>query len=176
MGAETRLETRRKNRHMTADELARSYLEKARKRRRVLEVLIEEDAYSDVVREAQELVELALKGMLRHLGMILPNGMTSGRSYCNSRSYFRKACDRSFPGSRKFRNGCAKNASLRSTETSISFRPRNTPVQTRKGRKPMPSSFCRGQSSSSRPVPDRSIHSHRGKVASLRFWRRNPSG
>lgn len=57
---------------MTADELARSYLEKARKRRRVLQVLLEEEAYSDVVREAQELVELALKGMLRHVGVDPP--------------------------------------------------------------------------------------------------------
>jgi len=46
---------------MTSSELAKSYIEKATKRRRVLEVLMEEEAYSDVVREAQELVELALK-------------------------------------------------------------------------------------------------------------------
>ncbi len=54
---------------MTQDELARSYFVKASKRRRVLEVLLEETAYSDVVREAQELVELALKGMLRKVGV-----------------------------------------------------------------------------------------------------------
>lgn len=57
---------------MTFDDLARSYLEKATKRRRVLEVLLEEEAYSDVVREAQELVELALKGMLRAIGVDPP--------------------------------------------------------------------------------------------------------
>jgi HEPN domain-containing protein len=58
---------------MTADELARSYLEKARKRKRVLEVLLdEEEAYSDVVREAQELVEPGLKAMLRSLGIDPP--------------------------------------------------------------------------------------------------------
>jgi len=57
---------------MTFDDLARSYLEKATKRRRVLEVLMEEEAYSDVVREAQELVELALKGMLRAVGVDPP--------------------------------------------------------------------------------------------------------
>jgi HEPN domain-containing protein len=50
---------------MTQDGLAESYIVKATKRRRVLEVLLEEEAYSDVVREAQELVELALKAMLR---------------------------------------------------------------------------------------------------------------
>ena len=57
---------------MTFDDLARSYLEKASKRRRVLDVLLEEEAYSDVVREAQELVELALKGMLRAIGVDPP--------------------------------------------------------------------------------------------------------
>lgn len=57
---------------MTQSELARSYFEKAYKRRRVLEVLMEEQAYSDVIRESQELVELALKGMLRAVGIDPP--------------------------------------------------------------------------------------------------------
>lgn len=52
--------------------LAESYLEKASKRLRVLEVLLEQEAYSDVIREAQELVELALKGMLRQVGVDPP--------------------------------------------------------------------------------------------------------
>lgn len=33
---------------------------------------MEEEAYSDVVREAQEIVELALKGMLRQIGVEPP--------------------------------------------------------------------------------------------------------
>ncbi|MEA3275991.1 MAG: HEPN domain-containing protein [Pseudomonadota bacterium] len=57
---------------MTQNELARAYLNKARNRVRVLEVLMEQDAWSDVVREAQELVELALKGVLRQLGIDPP--------------------------------------------------------------------------------------------------------
>ena len=57
---------------MTFSELARSYLEKAGKRRPVLEVLLEQEAHSDVVREAQELVELALKAMLRAAGIDPP--------------------------------------------------------------------------------------------------------
>ncbi|MEW6243646.1 MAG: HEPN domain-containing protein [Bacillota bacterium] len=52
--------------------LARSYLEKARVRLKVLSLLMQEEAYSDVVREAQEAVELALKGMLRHIGVEPP--------------------------------------------------------------------------------------------------------
>lgn len=57
---------------MTFSDLARAYLDKAGKRRRVLDVLMEQQAYSDVVREAQELVELALKAMLRAVGVDPP--------------------------------------------------------------------------------------------------------
>lgn len=57
---------------MTSTTLARSYLLKAAKRLRVLELLLQEEAYSDVVREAQELVELALKAMLRYAGIDPP--------------------------------------------------------------------------------------------------------
>ncbi|GAB4108465.1 MAG: hypothetical protein Kow001_05840 [Acidobacteriota bacterium] len=54
---------------MTNLTLARSYLVKAWKRLKILTVLLEEEAYSDVVHEAQEIVELALKGMLRQVGI-----------------------------------------------------------------------------------------------------------
>jgi HEPN domain-containing protein len=53
-------------------DLARSYLRKAEDRLVVLEVLQQRGAYSDVVREAQELVELALKGMLRAVAVEPP--------------------------------------------------------------------------------------------------------
>lgn len=57
---------------MTNKTLAQSYLLKATKREKVLEVLFQEEAYSDVIREAQELVELALKGILRQIGIEPP--------------------------------------------------------------------------------------------------------
>ncbi|MBC7336420.1 MAG: HEPN domain-containing protein [Clostridia bacterium] len=57
---------------MTNRTLAQSYLEKCKKRLKVLEVLLAEEAYSDVVREAQEVVELALKGLLRQIGVEPP--------------------------------------------------------------------------------------------------------
>lgn len=57
---------------MTNEGLARSYLIKAQKRLKALRVLKEEDAHSDVVREAQEIVELALKGVLRAMGIEPP--------------------------------------------------------------------------------------------------------
>ena len=57
---------------MTNGSLAKSYLLKATKRVKVLHLLLHEEAYSDVVREAQELVELALKGVLRQVGVEPP--------------------------------------------------------------------------------------------------------
>ena len=57
---------------MTNLSLAQSYLLKARSRLKILQVLLEEEAFSDVVREAQEIVELSLKGMLRQVGVEPP--------------------------------------------------------------------------------------------------------
>lgn len=57
---------------MTSSDLARSYLFKARVRLEALALLRDRGANSDVVREAQELVELALKGMLRAVGVEPP--------------------------------------------------------------------------------------------------------
>lgn len=57
---------------MTADALARAYLAKARLRLEVLDLLLSRSGHSDVVREAQELVELATKAMLRHVGIEPP--------------------------------------------------------------------------------------------------------
>ncbi len=57
---------------MTTEDLAKSYLAKARARLKALVVLRDEGAHSDVVREAQELVELALKAMLRSVGVEPP--------------------------------------------------------------------------------------------------------
>lgn len=57
---------------MTNATLAQSYLKKATDRLDVLELLFQKGAYSDVVREAQEIVELATKGMLRAVGIEPP--------------------------------------------------------------------------------------------------------
>jgi len=57
---------------MTNLTLAQSYLVKAQKRLLVLDLLFKEGAYSDVVREAQEVVELASKAMLRQVGVDPP--------------------------------------------------------------------------------------------------------
>ncbi len=57
---------------MTNLDLATSLLFKATKRLKVLDVLLAENDHSDVIRESQEIVELALKAMLRRAGVDPP--------------------------------------------------------------------------------------------------------
>src|SRR5207244_4382599 len=73
VGSETRFQTGRSVRSVTNASLAGSYLFKARSRLKILTVLLEDAAYSDTIREAQEAVELACKGMLRHAGIEPPH-------------------------------------------------------------------------------------------------------
>jgi HEPN domain-containing protein len=58
---------------LTSPDLARSYLARAQLRLEVLAFLLERGGYPDVVREAQELVELALKALLRLVGVEPPH-------------------------------------------------------------------------------------------------------
>jgi hypothetical protein len=64
---------------MRNDALARDYLIKGEKRLLILSVLLKEEAYSDVVREAQEIVELTLKGILRQIGIEPPKWHDVGK-------------------------------------------------------------------------------------------------
>jgi HEPN domain-containing protein len=57
---------------MTNVSLSQSLIKKAADRLDILELLMRKGAYSDVVREAQEIVEPALKGMLRSVGIEPP--------------------------------------------------------------------------------------------------------
>ncbi len=57
---------------MTGAELARAYLAKARLRMEVLDLLAARQGWSDLVRKAQELVELACKALLRQAGIDPP--------------------------------------------------------------------------------------------------------
>jgi len=57
---------------MSNDELAAAYLKKASVRLEILPAYIEKEGYSDAVREAQEIVELATKAMLRMVGIDPP--------------------------------------------------------------------------------------------------------
>ena len=73
---------------MTNISLAQSYLEKARTRLKVIQLLYDEQDYSDVFREAQELVELALKGMLRAVGVEPPKHHDVGGLLVEQRELF----------------------------------------------------------------------------------------
>ncbi len=53
-------------------DLAADYVQRAATRLRALDVLFEEQSWADVVRESQEIVELALKGLLRSHGVEAP--------------------------------------------------------------------------------------------------------
>lgn len=78
---------------MTNTSLAESYLLKARVRLEVLAVYLDKEAYSDVVREAQEIVELALEGMLRQVGMEPPHWHDVGRFVREHRDRFPDVTD-----------------------------------------------------------------------------------
>jgi HEPN domain-containing protein len=75
---------------MTNSELAKSYLIKASKRIKILYLLKKEQAYSDVIREAQEIVELSTKGMLREIGIEPPKWHDVGPLLVESRAKFPK--------------------------------------------------------------------------------------
>lgn len=57
---------------MRNEELARDYIRRAGARLRAVDVLFEAESWPDVVRESQEIVELALKGLLRSVGVNPP--------------------------------------------------------------------------------------------------------
>jgi HEPN domain-containing protein len=57
---------------MTSKDLAQSYFRKSIDRLDILDLLLKKGAHSDVVREAQEIVGLCLKGMLRYVGIEPP--------------------------------------------------------------------------------------------------------
>lgn len=52
--------------------LAKDYIDRSKKRLSALAALYHEEAWADVVRESQEVVELALKGLLRHFHIEVP--------------------------------------------------------------------------------------------------------
>jgi hypothetical protein len=53
-------------------ELARDYIRRATARLQAVDVLFEAESWADVVRESQEIVELALKALLRSVGVDPP--------------------------------------------------------------------------------------------------------
>ncbi len=79
---------------MTNKSLAQSYLKKATDRLDILDLLLKKGAFSDVIREAQEIVELALKGMLRSAGIEPPKIHDVGGLLLEHRNKFPKSISR----------------------------------------------------------------------------------
>jgi hypothetical protein len=78
---------------MTNLDLAASYLRKARVRLEMLSLLKQRESYSDVVREAQETVELATKAMLRRVGIDPPKWHDVSGIISENRSRFPRLTD-----------------------------------------------------------------------------------
>ena len=57
---------------MRNTDLARDYIHRARVRLQALDILFDAESWADVVRESQEIVELALKALLRECGIDPP--------------------------------------------------------------------------------------------------------
>lgn len=64
---------------MTNWSLWQDYFHRARIRRQILAVLMANQAYADIMRESQELVELLLKGLLRRAGIDPPKWHDVGK-------------------------------------------------------------------------------------------------
>lgn len=73
---------------MTNIDLAKSYMIKAISRLKILKILLKEKDYSDVIREAQEIVELAQKAMLRQVGIDPPKWHDVGMIILENRDKF----------------------------------------------------------------------------------------
>jgi HEPN domain-containing protein len=65
---------------MTVDELARSDFSRSAQRWLALELLMQPEAFPGVAREAQEIVELVLEGMLRAVGIDPPEWHDVGQT------------------------------------------------------------------------------------------------
>ncbi len=52
--------------------LAKDYMFRSKIRLKIVEIFLQEKSYADVVREAQEIVELALKSLLLEYGVLFP--------------------------------------------------------------------------------------------------------
>lgn len=71
--------------------LARDYLERANHRLAALDVLFERRSWADVVRESQEIVELALKSLLRTFSIEVPRVHDVGQILVDEAARFPEA-------------------------------------------------------------------------------------
>ncbi len=75
---------------MTSSALAKDYLNKVEKRLKTLPIFMNENDYSDVIREGQEIIELCLKAMLRQVGIEPPKWHDVGGLLIENKEKFPK--------------------------------------------------------------------------------------
>jgi HEPN domain-containing protein len=92
--------------------LAQAYLRKATDRLDILDLLHTKEAYSDEVREAQEIGELALKGMLRPVGVEPPKYHEVGNLLLEHSNRFPKEVARQLKKGAKISKKLAKEMEL----------------------------------------------------------------
>lgn len=73
---------------MNSMTLAQDYFSRAKIRRKAVQVLRNEEAHADVVRECQEIVELVLKGALRKVGIDPPKWHDVGQILIQAQNAF----------------------------------------------------------------------------------------
>lgn len=129
---------------MTSQTLGEAYLWKAQRRLRVLDVLMEEQAYSDMVREAQEVVELALKALLRFIGVDPPKWHDVGPLLLQFEERLPEPVRRHVGRMAEISAGSARSGSLLFVATSISFPQNSTPRRMPSGPRTMPGSSLNG--------------------------------
>jgi HEPN domain-containing protein len=94
------------------DELTAAYLKKAEVRFRALSFYRDHEAYSDVVREAQEMVELLLKAVLRAIGAEVPKVHDVGRVLEKHRAMLPPVLNESLPEIKKISKRLRKEREL----------------------------------------------------------------
>lgn len=141
---------------MTADELARGYFIRARKRMQALRTLMAVEAYPDVVREAQELVELVLKGMLRWVGIDPPKWHDVGSILLEEQEKFSPEIRERIPELAAISLRLRRDGELAFYGDGISFPTRSMASRLRPRRSRMPNGCSRSyRSLSGRPERSR---------------------
>ncbi len=103
---------------MTNSSLAQSYLKKAEQRLRILKILQVGEDYSEVIREAQEAVDLCTKAMLRQAGIEPPKWHDIGGLLLEHRKGFASEVREALPPVwSRSPDGCGRSGIWPSTAT-----------------------------------------------------------
>lgn len=111
---------------MRIDALTSAYLEKAKVRLKALSFFYEHGAYSDVVRESQEMVELLLKAVLRAIGVEVPKIHDVGRVLEKHRESLPLILQNHLDKIKSISNAYARKGNLAFTAPKILHLPKST--------------------------------------------------